>query len=387
MRKLYRLFFCLSLSPALGQTSLEQDALALDLALQKTKSFKQQIKGKDKKEYYNRLQAVKSSSSLNDLDYLEKLSSLVLSVEDHHMSLYQLKSTPPFYEGEINVTPSDSLEGEYEYGNWYKVKVFKKDDSYIGIIHSSDVPHWKAGEIVFTLHRKPNGSLWAIYAHPYTKNYVLCTQERYQQGSLLHSEYILNGQRMWYQKPGSINRYPIKLHAKSPKFQHQILSDKVQYTLIRSFQRNPITTSSSDSLIAELDAAKPLPYWIIDLRENEGGSRFAMRKYLKRIKQYKGGIFVLMNHGTLSQAELLILKIRKMNNVTLSGETTRGMLTYGSNYGRRLKLDDGNLIYYPTDMPGRRKILKWEGKGIPPDLPLKTDQDPIEQILKILESN
>jgi hypothetical protein len=387
MRKLYRLFFCLFFSPALSQTSLEKDAVALNLALQKTKSFKQQIKGKARKEYDQRLRAVKSSSPLNDLEYLEKLSSLVISVEDHHMTLYQLRSTPALYEGENTGIPTDSLEGEYDYGNWYKVRVIKKDESYLGIIHSSDVPHWKTGEIVFTLHRKPNGSLWGIYAHPYTKNYVLITQEKYEQGALLQSEYIINGQRIWYQKAGSTNRYPIKLPAKGPRFQHKALNDKVQYTLIRSFQRNPVTSSSSDSLIAVLDAAKPLPYWIIDLRENEGGSRFAMKKYLKRIKKYKGQIYVLMNHGTLSQAELLVLKIRKMNKVTLCGETTRGMLTYGSNYGRRLTLDEGNLIYYPTDMRGRKKILKWEGRGIPPDLPLKTDQDPIEQILTILESN
>jgi C-terminal processing protease CtpA/Prc len=37
-------------------------------------------------------------------------------------------------------------------------------------------------------------------------------------------------------------------------------------------------------------------------------------------------LYVLLNNGTLSQAEIFTLKLKQLNNVTTLGSTTKGML-------------------------------------------------------------
>lgn len=107
------------------------------------------------------------------------------------------------------------------------------------------------------------------------------------------------------------------------------------------------------------------------------------KKLYKALKLYRGKIYVLINNGTLSQAEIFTLKMVKLKNVTLVGQTTKGMLAYGSNYGKTITLPSGNFKYYPTDMRNSNKLLAYEGVGINPEIFLKNDQHWIDQILEL----
>ncbi|KLT65777.1 hypothetical protein AB669_09820 [Pedobacter sp. BMA] len=69
------------------------------------------------------------------------------------------------------------------------------------------------------------------------------------------------------------------------------------------------------------------------------------------------------------------------------GETTRGTITYGSNYGKTVSLPSGRFIFYPTDMKGRKKDLIYESIGIRPDIILDPfGDDWIEQTLNYVNN-
>ncbi|MFN9803346.1 MAG: hypothetical protein ACK54Y_05925 [Bacteroidota bacterium] len=89
-----------------------------------------------------------------------------------------------------------------------------------------------------------------------------------------------------------------------------------------------------------------------------------------------------MNRKTVSNNEQFVIRLKKYNNVTLFGEDTEGMITYGSNYGRQIPLKSKGLFVYPTDMRGLKKDLQYETIGIRPNVYLSKDSDWIEQVLK-----
>ena len=110
------------------------------------------------------------------------------------------------------------------------------------------------------------------------------------------------------------------------------------------------------------------------------------RNYGKLLKKYtrKGQLYVLINNGTISQAEIFTLQLKRLPNVTLLGETTRGMLTYGSNEGKRVKLPGGSFEIYPTDMKGSARLLRYEDVGIQPEMYLNKEKDWIEQAVDVI---
>lgn len=394
MRTLFRFFIFLWPGLVLAQTSFQSDLYALHAQVKRTKSYKQQAGAR--KEIKRNMATLSQLQPQNALEHLSFLVQAIAPLKDHHLGLYEMpdmslyKTYDPervplaMYGGELPAfDPADALQGKYTYGDWFSIAVIpsSRAGEYYGVVVESKVEHWKKGEMAAWFQKREDGILQAIYAHPYTKNYQWYSLERLREGELLRSEMKINGKKMRYVKEKGYAPDFSAVAAETPAFYHDQAG---HYTRIKSFQKNTKAVKSTDSLVAILRARPPQDYWIIDIRDHEGGAKSEMKKYWKVVKKYKGKLGFLVNYNTLSQAELFALKARK--KAVLMGETTRGMLTYGSNYGKTVSLPSKNLRFYPTDMYGRPGLLRFEGKGISPKVKFSTQEDWISQAHAYLTS-
>lgn len=391
------------------------DLAALKFVLQKTPSYKSQIKG-NKQALFNTLYerlASDTTSNPHSFKYFYNLSQLVFPLKDNHLGFYQIAAYdniknkeridsfigtkefldyPTFH---INIDslknvlakkPADSVEGIYSYGKFYSVGLFKRvDKEYVGVIIDSDVNLWRKGQIAIHLYEYAPNVFKAIYGHPLYKNFILQTNEKYRNQSLVNSYFYSSYSFDIYSKQHRTVDY-VNLSKNSSKFELKSINGDIQYLLLRSFQRHSITTQQSKNFYDSIKKVLTAKNVILDLRNNEGGATKESRKYLRLLKKFtrNGNLYVLLNNGTLSQAEIFTLQLKKLKNVTTFGQTTKGMLAYGSNYGKRERLPSGRFEIYPTDMKGNAKLLQYEDYGINPDIILRDDRDWIEQTVEII---
>jgi C-terminal processing protease CtpA/Prc len=179
----------------------------------------------------------------------------------------------------------------------------------------------------------------------------------------------------------------VNLPNNAPKFELKRINAEVQYLAVRTFQANRQSMQKSKEFYESIKNQLTAPNLILDLRNNEGGAEKESQKYLKLLQRYtrSGKLYVLLNNGTLSQAEILTLQLKKLKNTTTVGQTTRGMLSYGSNYDKREKLPSGEFEVYVTDMKGKKEYLKYEDYGIEPDIALTDKIDWIDQVIEVIQ--
>ncbi|MCU0438791.1 MAG: S41 family peptidase [Raineya sp.] len=378
-------------------------------------SYKSQIKGDKKKQYtdlYNHL-LTDSLHSVFSYQYFYNLAQLVFPLKDNHVAFYQIPDYKHFKDQEtinqfiqtkefkqypnlsLNIDslkqilaqkPLDSIEGIYYYDTVYSVGLFRyKLKEYVGVILDSKVNLWEKGQIAIHLYKYEPNQYKAIYGHPVHKNFILQPNEKYVNQTLVNSYFYSSYSQKTYSKLLNDQDY-VNLSKESPKYILKNVSHNTQYLLIKSFQGNHTNQQSLNQFYQSIKDSLTAPHLILDLRNNEGGSRKMSEPYLKLMKEYskKGHIYILTNNGTLSQAEIFILRLKKIKNLTLVGQTTKGMLTYGSNYDARRKLPSGYYEIYITDMGGRDEYLKYEDIGIQPNILLTSNTDWIIQTLQII---
>jgi C-terminal processing protease CtpA/Prc len=95
----------------------------------------------------------------------------------------------------------------------------------------------------------------------------------------------------------------------------------------------------------------------------------------------------LINNGTLSQGEIFTLQLKELRNVTVLGQSSKGVLAYGSNYGIRKRLPSQSFEVYITDIwgTGGKKLLPYESRGVAPDITLSPGRDWIAQTTEIIK--
>lgn len=416
MRIVLALFFSLLTIVSDAQTNQYlTDLAALKSILQKTPSYKAQIKGEKLVSYnalYTRLAADTMYIS-NTYNYFYNLAQLIFPLRDNHLGFYQLPNFNNFktkesidsflttkeflsypackinidsLKAELTQKPANSIEGIYHYDKFYSIGLFKScDKEYLGVILDTDVKWWLKGQIAVHLYEYGPNLYKAIYGHPRFKNFILQGNEKYKHQSLVNSYFYASYSQSIYSK--QLNQVDNVDVAKPPaKFELKNITHDVQYLLIQTFQADNITMQESHRFYDSIKNSLKAPYLILDLRNNEGGSGKEARKYFVLLRKFikKGHLYVLINNGTLSQAEILTLKLKKLKNVITVGETTKGMLTYGSNYGNREKLPGGKFEIYPTDMKGSVKLLQYEDYGIRPDNILNEDSNWINQVVELI---
>lgn len=342
-----------------------------------------------------------------DLQHFEILSELVGQINDNHFVLQYIPDTSfdwKRYSDKLYVSnflkkdyllnhpkviinidslelslknkQANEVEGIYYFqSSSHKIAVFKVNDSvYNGMILESLYPIWEKGDLCFILKEKsPN------YFH--SNNYLISQKtlqfnknEKYQSGELIG-----------YNISKTIKTYSYPFIPDSlKKFYSYKINSKTRYVRLGDFMVNPSNRKRSLSFFNELKSSMIEKVIFLDLRDNNGGSFVISQPFLNLFRRYskKNEIKVLINRNTISNSEQFVIRLKKYKNVTLFGEDTRGMITYGSNYGRQVPLKSKGLFVYPTDMRGLKKDLQFETIGISPNIYLIKDSDWIEQILK-----
>ncbi len=392
-----------------------KDLSALKTILQKTPSYKSQIKGKQLALYndlYDRL-VTDTAGNVNSYKYFYNLAQLIFPLKDNHLAFYQIPDDENFksqerieqfittkefqdypkYAGNLDslksalaAKPLDSVEGIYHYGQYYSIGLFKSSDKeYIGVVLESVVPVWQKGQLAIHLYEYAPNLFKAIYGHPRSKHFMLQPVEKYQNQALLNSYFYTSyGQNIYSKQLAQFDF--VNLPKNGPKFELRHVADDIQYLTVRTFQANRPNAEKSAVFLDSIKNSLTAANLILDLRNNEGGSKKMASKYVQLIREYtqKGHVFILVNNGTLSQAEILTLRLKKFKNTRTLGQTTKGMLSYGSNYGKREKLPSQHFEIYVTDMKNPAKLLNYEDVGINPDISLDEHSNWIEQAIKII---
>lgn len=391
----------------------QEEVNSLDSLLRKTKSFQQQIKGGRYQLYQQKkAELLASSDTAFAWQRFLLLTELLDLVQDNHLGFYQQVNYQLFKTKEQidSLYASDyfrdmptlhldldslkmklagktatELEGIFQYGNYYRMGVVKTENQqYLGVALESELPYVKPGQLIAWIREKKNQRFSAIYLHPLTHNLIYLPTERYANQQLLYSKFYISYYNGNYSKELQATD-----HSNLPDTAKSFLTAEpmpaVQYVRVSSFSNNGMLRKQSDSLLQLIKNSTTQPYTILDLRNNSGGSAAMAKHYIKWIKQIrkKSRVAVLINAHTLSQGEITASKLSKLKGVVLAGQSTKGMLAYGSNYGRHIPIAGGEFVFYPTDMrtPG---MLQFEDIGIQPDIELSNQKDWLKQVYKHL---
>jgi hypothetical protein len=393
-------------------TRFRQEVNSLDSLLRKTKSFKQQIKG-NRKQLYQQKKAELLASPDTSFAWQRflLLTELLDLVQDNHLGFYQRVNYQLFktreqidslfdadyfrdvpsvtwnldsLKEELARKSKEDIEGIFHYGSDFNLGILKTgEQQYMGVVLESSTPYVKPGYIMAWLREKENNRFSAIYLHPVTKHFNYYATERYVNQQLLYSKLYPSNYTGTYTKELNLPDYCNLPDTASPFLLSEPMPS-VQYVRVSSFSNNGKRRQQSDSLYQLLTRSKPQPTIVFDLRNNTGGAASMAKPYIKWIRQIrkKSRVIVLINAYTISQGEITAQRLSRLKGVVLAGQSTKGMLAYGSNYGRHIPIAGGEFVFYPTDMrtPG---MFKFEDIGIQPDIELSNQEDWLKQVNKI----
>lgn len=401
-----KFFYTFLLSVFFATTNAQQnntyltDLTALRNILEKTPSYRDQIKGETLVAYdslFNRLK-VDSNYSISDYKYFYNMAQLFFPIQDNHLGFYQINKFPkeseyPTFKGSLDSLKSaltkkalDSVEGIYHYGDIYDIGLFKRGpNEYIGVVLNSKANSWKNGQIAVHLYETKPGYFKAIYAHPKFKNLNLYQIEKYSHHSLVNSHFYSSFSDDIYTKVKHKTDF-INLPGGTSDFTFKDLSKDIQYLQIKHFNADKVAMEKSQTFYDSIKNLLKPGSLILDLRNNDGGAEKVSRKYYKLLEEYSKTehVYILVNNGTMSQGEIFTLQLKHFPNVKVLGQTTRGTLTYGSNYGKREKLPSQSFEVYITDMGGDKRLIPYENYGVNPDIVLTGDKDWIQQTIEII---
>ena len=426
MRNIFILFTIAFISISVkskGQDKYQRDLQKLYSIIQKLPSYKDQIRNGSMKSY-NKLYHSLQSDTIKDVEVHKifyNLSKLFFPINDNHLGFYEL---PEFYlnqaefndsiaikkyrnssmfqnypkinlnfdslENNLNHKPKDSIEGLYYYQNFLKIGLYHLNNSneYLGLVLSSEIPNWETGQVAIRLFEYAPAQFKAIYGHPLFKNLMLYNNEKFKNYSLINSYFYSSISESIYKKEVSEEKDHVNLSKSLPTFIFQDYGD-VKYLRLGNFSTFTSELNKSNQFYNSIKNSLVSKHLILDLRNNSGGSFNVSKKYLKLIQKYSNRreIYILVNNGTFSQAEIFTLQLKKTTNCRVLGEQTNGTLAYGSNYGKIEKLPSERFQVYITDMKDKGHYRNFEGKGIAPDILLKSDSDWILQAREIIKSN
>ena len=401
------LFISISNSNAQSETcDCKKD---LDFVVEKIKkmpSYKKQIKDKKLVEFnttYNQL-VLKMKQPIPLVDCFKLLQQQLMIVNDIHTNIYfekevltkedieneikllEFKTSNVFknhpktnrnlieLKNELKQKPDSSLEGIYNYKGIQKIGIYLSENkkNLIGVVLESSVDSWEAGEIRFYA-THTTGNKYNVLDYNITS----------RSPSMMKSLSFENG-RLWsYKKLKNTLNYEFAPKENS-NLEFKQLTNNVQYLYFKNFSSFSAKNRKAFKVFYEEVKNKlTAKNIIVDLRNNGGGNKKLSDPFLKLLRGKN--VFIITNSYTVSNAEQFTVKLKKIKNAIHLGQVTMGAISYGMNYGYDYSTPSGFFRILPTDMDFH-KFIKYEGKGVTPDIALLFDRDWIEQTLEVIKN-
>lgn len=427
---------------ATQSSGYQNDLSALHTLLQKTPSYKDQIKGTQLQPRYDSLYAAlrtDTASGNNTFDNYYKLVQLFFLLKDNHLGFHQFpeialskadlqdETKLRSYRGSnfyrhypsvnlntdslahaLAATNQDSVEGIYFYDSFLTVGLYRNNSHGLtGVVLDSKLPHWKHGQVAIRLYEYMPHCYKAVYGHPLYKSLVYYSNEKFRNQSLVNSYFYSSiSEGIYAKKLNAVDH--VNIPRTVPAFSCKVIAPGVQYIRLGSFSASPNNMKASQAFYDSIKKSLTAPHLLIDLRDNTGGAEKVSRPYLKMLQQYaqKGKLYVLINNGTMSQGEIFTLQLKKWGEekaailkstdrqatgkdtspVKIYGQTTKGTITYGVNADGITRLHSGRYGVVLTDMRDNGSYLRYENVGVEPDVLLDDKTDWIQQVINSIES-
>lgn len=412
--------FCFFKSSAQFSSTYQKDVDKLYNVLQKTYSYKDQIRG-HKKEAFDALYNYLKNDTAEAGDTFQryyKLAKLIFLIRDNHLGFFQypplvlgkeqydtltyveryrnssfFKNYPKVafnldsMEQQLKNRNKDSAEGIYYYGSLLKVGLYRTPatNEFTGVVLQTSLPVWDKGQIAIKLYEYQPGYFNAVYGHPQTKNLLLYANEKVRNGTLVNSFFYTQLTEQIYRKDTSAKDYAI-IPRSAPDFVLKSINPQTQYLRLGNFSAMRVAMQESDSFYLAIKDALHAENLLVDLRDNTGGAKKVSEKFYRLIKQFAKNkrVHVLVNNGTMSRGEIFTIQLMALLNVKVYGQTTKGTIAYGTNYGTVEKLPSGHYGVSITDMDDKEGYVKYESYGIEPHVVLQNDGDWIEKVLQLI---
>lgn len=348
--------------------------------LQKTPSFKDQLKSdKSYPQLYEKLK--KELNTDDEFEVFQKLVQLVLPLRDNHLGFYRtpdstfnFKKTVPLsmvtsLQKKYEDLPLDSLEGIYHNGKLDFI-LYKLTAKTYQMVSLAD------GSIKNLFFKNHYGSYDVIQLVKSPYSFVLTRSISLRNGLLVGLPFYKGDGKSFY-----------NVLTRKQNYEYKVLANETGYLSLGTFSSSDKTIKEATDFFNQIRPAITAKTLIVDIRNNGGGGFKNSMQFISFLKNFNGKIYILQNGFTVSNAEQFILKLKEKANVVTLGETTKGMITYGSNYGSKILLPSKRFTFYPTDMSGSKKELAFEGIGIKPDVELNYKQDWVEQTITYIKNN
>lgn len=369
----------LGLAAFAQQDQNQTDLNALYQAIQKMPSYKKLLKGDAN--YQQIYEDVKGKiKDADEKTTFKQLSRLIYPINDNHLGFYRTPDSVlkvAYVSLPIN---TDSLRKQLVQKDKNELEGIYYMGEYDFGLYTTDQQHYKMvllknGVLMSEIIKTPYGGYDCIQYGGRNVPYQLIKNIRLINGTLIGTPFVKSKEKSFS-----------ALAKSTENFEYKPLGQEMGYLRLSSFGTNNANIKKSEEFFKTIDGGLASKYLIVDLRNNTGGGYKTSQKFIDLFKKYKGKIFMLQNAQTVSNAEQVIIELKGQKNVVTLGEQSKGMITFGSNYGKTVLLPSGRFTFYPTDMNGIDKELAYESKGVDPDVlldPYKGDW--IEQTLEYIK--
>jgi len=193
-------------------------------------------------------------------------------------------------------------EGIYYYETYIKIGIRRNaQDMYEGIVLESLIPSWQKGEIMLYLLPQENERFRLFMGHIITKR-LFSTLDYFDAG-----EFKL---MPWKKGPAAHSFYRADFPGK--KFHFDTLNTRTLYLKLGNFGSSSENLEEATAFCTAVKDKLHTPHLIVDLRNNPGGGDRTSQQFYKLLKAYKGTVWVLINFGTVSNAEQFTLKLKDL---------------------------------------------------------------------------